>query len=59
VKRADLIRAIQEHGAVFVREGGEHTIYQNPRTGLLLSVPRHRTIPEGLSRRLIRDAKRL
>jgi LAO/AO transport system kinase len=31
MKRTDLIRHIEAHGCVFVREGGKHTIYKNPR----------------------------
>ena len=56
MKRADLIRRIVELGAEFVREGGEHTYYKNPRTGYGLSVPRHREIIEPLAKKLIRDA---
>jgi predicted RNA binding protein YcfA (HicA-like mRNA interferase family) len=53
-----LIRRIEAAGAIFVREGGSHTVYQNPRTGLLLSVPRHREISEKLARTIIREAKK-
>ena len=51
-----MIRRIVELGAEFVREGGEHTYYKNPRTGYGLSVPRHREIIEPLAKKLIRDA---
>ncbi len=56
MKRKDVIRRIAELGAVFVREGASHTVYKNPRTGVLLVVPRHSEVSEGVSRRLIRDA---
>lgn len=58
MKRPDLVRRILTLGAVYVREGGEHSIYQNPRTGMLLAVPRHREIGEDLARKIIRDARR-
>jgi mRNA interferase HicA len=56
MKRKDVIRRITELGAVFVREGGGHTVYKNPRTGVALVVPRHSEVSEGVSRRLVRDA---
>lgn len=58
MKRVDVIRAIEAAGAVFVREGHGHTIYLNPRTKRLIAVPRHRELAEGLSRAVIRDARR-
>ena len=56
MKRRSLIRTILECGAVFVREGGAHTIYTNPRTDEALVVPRHAEVSEQLARRLIREA---
>jgi predicted RNA binding protein YcfA (HicA-like mRNA interferase family) len=56
MRRKDVIRHITELGAVFVREGGGHTVYKNPRTGMLLGVPRHGEVSQGVSRRLTRDA---
>jgi mRNA interferase HicA len=44
MKRTALIRHIEAHGAVYVREGGEHTIYRNPRTNRSSSIPRHNEI---------------
>jgi predicted RNA binding protein YcfA (HicA-like mRNA interferase family) len=56
VKRRDLVRRITELGAVFHREGAEHTIYKNPRTGMLISVPRHNEINAITAKKIIRDA---
>ncbi len=58
MKRRDVIREMEARGAVFEREGHEHTIYRNPRTGRLLSVPRHNEIAEWLARDLIKQAGR-
>jgi mRNA interferase HicA len=58
VKRRDLIRLIAEQGAVFVREGGAHTVYQNPRTKQVIAVPRHAEIHEGTARQILRDASK-
>jgi mRNA interferase HicA len=32
MKRRDLIKKIEEGGAVFIRHGGKHDWYQNPKT---------------------------
>jgi predicted RNA binding protein YcfA (HicA-like mRNA interferase family) len=57
MKRRELVRTLIEYGAVFVREGGKHTLYENPRTGKAISVPRHAEIKEVLAKDLIRTAK--
>jgi hypothetical protein len=44
------------YGAVFVREGAGHSIYQNPRTQVLIPVPRHAEVNENLARKILRDA---
>jgi predicted RNA binding protein YcfA (HicA-like mRNA interferase family) len=54
MKRADLIRTIEEFGCELVRHGGKHDWYRNPDTGMAQAVPRHREIAEPLARRIIR-----
>jgi mRNA interferase HicA len=44
MKRVALIRHIEAHGAIFVREGGEHTVYRNPQTNRSATIPRHNEI---------------
>lgn len=66
MKRKRLLRMMLDCGAVFVREGGKHSIYKNPRTGKSLSVPRtaraarrrwnYAEVSEELARKLVRDA---
>lgn len=46
MKRRDLLHHLRQHGYQFVREGGEHSIWENPTTHRRTSVPRHREIPE-------------
>jgi len=48
---------MQAYGAVFVREGGKHSVYRNPRTGTLMYVPRHKQIKKPLAESLVRDAQ--
>jgi len=57
MKRLDLIREIQKDGCVFIRAGGRHDWYQNPRTGACQPVPRHREIKEHLARHILRKLK--
>ena len=54
MKRLDLIRRIEEDGAVFVRHGSDHDWYRNVITGVLQAVPRHREVNENTARGIIR-----
>ena len=54
MKRRDLIRKIEELGAVLIRHGGKHDWYQNPETKICQPVPRHNEINEHLARSIIR-----
>jgi len=55
VKRIDLIRHLESHGCRLLREGGNHSIYLNPSTRTVSTVPRHREINEFLARRICRS----
>lgn len=55
MKRADLIRHLEQHGCVLFREGGNHSIFVNRRARKSSSVPRHREINEFLARKICRD----
>ena len=54
MKRRDLIRKIEEQGAVLIRHGGRHDWYQNTTTYVCQPVPRHNEINEHLARSIIR-----
>ncbi len=54
MKRRDLIRAVEDQGAIFIRHGGKHDWYQNPVTKICQPVPRHKEIKEYLARAIIR-----
>jgi mRNA interferase HicA len=55
VKRLDLIRHLEAHGCVLLREGSEHTVFVNSSKGKTSTVPRHREIHEFLARKICRD----
>ncbi len=54
MKRRDLIRKIEEAGAIFIRHGGKHDWYQNSQTKVAQPVPRHSEINEMLARGILR-----
>jgi len=41
-------------GCVFIRHGGKHDWYQNPRTKQCQPIPRHRELNEFLARNVIK-----
>jgi mRNA interferase HicA len=41
MKRIDLIRHLERHGAQLLREGGNHSVYVNRTVGNISTVPRH------------------
>jgi mRNA interferase HicA len=55
MKRTDLIRHLEKHDCVFIREGGNHTIYKNPTNGRMSSIPRHRKVKENLAKKICDD----
>jgi predicted RNA binding protein YcfA (HicA-like mRNA interferase family) len=55
MKRRDLLQHLQEQGCQFVREGGEHSIWENPHTKRRTSVPRHREIPDFTALRICKQ----
>ncbi len=55
MKFTDLIRHLKKHGCIFVREGGNHTVYINPFNGRMTSIPRHREVKEFLARKICDD----
>jgi predicted RNA binding protein YcfA (HicA-like mRNA interferase family) len=55
MKRLDLLRYLEAHGCLFLREGGSHTVYFNPATRKASTVPRHREINEMLARKICKD----
>ncbi len=43
-------------GCAFIRHGGNHDWYQNPRTKVSQPIPRHREIKEQLAKHIIKNA---
>jgi mRNA interferase HicA len=41
MKREKLVKHLKSHGCILFREGGRHSVFINPLTGKISSVPRH------------------
>jgi hypothetical protein len=52
MKLAELERHLRHHGCALYREGAAHSIWFNPASHKIASVPRHREIKEGICKQL-------
>ena len=55
MKRLDVVRHLETHGCVLLREGGNHSVYVNRAARKVSTVPRHREIDDQLCRKICRD----
>ncbi|MFH1050759.1 MAG: type II toxin-antitoxin system HicA family toxin [bacterium] len=55
MKRKDFIRYLEKHGCLFLREGGNHTIYYNPSNNKTSTIPRHNEIFDYLTNKICKD----
>ena len=57
MKRVDLIRHLEHHGCLLLREGGSHSVYVNRAARKTSTVPRHREINDYLARKIVATSK--
>lgn len=55
MKRRDLERQLRHAGCYLKREGGAHSLWINPRTGVVEAVPRHTEIKEPLAKKILKS----
>ena len=55
MKRRDLERRLRHAGCYLKREGGAHSLWLNPRTGVVEAVPRHAEVKEPLARKILKS----
>jgi mRNA interferase HicA len=55
LKRVDLIRHLEQYGCELLRQGGNHTVYVNPKARTTSAVPRHREVNDFLARKICDD----
>jgi predicted RNA binding protein YcfA (HicA-like mRNA interferase family) len=55
MKRRDLERKLRIAGCYLKREGGSHSLWINPKNGVIEAVPRHKEIKEPLARKILKN----
>ncbi len=55
MKRRDLERRLRITGCYLKREGGSHSLWINPKNGVLEAVPRHSEIKEPLAKKILKN----
>ena len=55
MKRRDLERRLRIAGCYLKREGSAHSLWMNPKTGVMETVPRHSEVKEPLARKILKS----
>jgi mRNA interferase HicA len=55
MKKRDLEKMLRRAGCYLKREGSSHSLWINPRTGVVETVPRHTEIKEPLAQKILRS----
>jgi len=55
MKRRDLERRLRLAGCFLQREGSAHSLWMNPKTGVMEAVPRHSEVKEPLARKILKN----
>ena len=52
MKQKILLKHLHQHGCVLRREGRSHSIWENPKTGDIQTIPRHSEISNLLAKKI-------
>ena len=52
MKRTDLERKLRIAGCYLKRKGASHTLWINPKTGVIEAIPRYKEIKEPLAKKI-------
>ena len=55
MKRLDLERKLRIAGCHLKSEGGSHSLWINPQTGITEAIPRHTEIKEPLASKILKN----
>ena len=55
MKRRDLERKLRIAGCYLKREGGSHSLWINPKIGVVEAIPRHKEIKEPLAKKILKN----
>ncbi|RLC55595.1 MAG: addiction module toxin, HicA family [Candidatus Cloacimonadota bacterium] len=59
MKRIDLEKKLRIAGCYLKREGRSHSLWINPKTGVVEALPRHKEIKESLAKRILKSLNSL
>jgi mRNA interferase HicA len=55
MKRTKLIKHLTKSGCYLLREGGKHSVYFNPYSEKISTVPRHQEIKQFIAEKICKD----
>jgi mRNA interferase HicA len=55
MKRRELERRLRISGCYLKREGSSHSLWINPKNGIIEAVPRHNEIKEPLAKKIVKN----
>ncbi len=55
MKRRDLLRHLEENNCRLLREGGNHSIWENKKNGKRTAIPRHKEIVEYTAKQIFKQ----
>ncbi len=55
MKRRDLERKLRIAGCYLKRQGSSHSLWINPKNGIVEAVPRHTEIKEPLAKKILKN----
>ena len=55
MKRSELEKKLRLAGCYLKREGASHSLWINPKTGVLEAVPRHKEIKGPLAKKILKS----
>ncbi|MBI2024452.1 type II toxin-antitoxin system HicA family toxin [Candidatus Giovannonibacteria bacterium] len=55
MNQKQFIKYLLKQGCIFIREGARHSVFFNPSTKRLSTVPRHNEINKFLAKKICRD----
>jgi mRNA interferase HicA len=55
MKRRGLEKKLRIAGCYLKREGSSHSLWINPKTGIIEAVPRHKEIKEPLANKILKS----
>ena len=55
MKTTNFIKFLNQHNCLLIREGGNHSVFQNQINKKITSVPRHKEVKNNLVKKICKD----